>query len=207
MPTNSATTEGNTRPASAHDAIAMAALAEFSSGGYHGATIRQIAGDAGVTIGSIYHHFESKQDLLQHIMVRTLDDVLDQTARTLKGAGDDAVDQLVALVTTWISFHADRQQEVLVGSSEIRSLNEAGRQLLIPRRDKQERLFRRVVQHGVRLGAFRTEYPIEATRAIVNMGGSVATWYHPGGELGTRELARRYCRLALATVERSWVQP
>ncbi|WP_060650263.1 hypothetical protein [Rhodococcus pyridinivorans] len=93
-----------------------------------------------------------------------------------------------------------RCTEALVGASEIRSLDEVGRRLVITLRDHQEQLFRDVVDRGIIERSFTTPYPREAARAIINMGCSIATWYRPGGELSPDELADRYATLALETV-------
>lgn len=192
--------EGATLPGS-REAIAHAALVSFFKVGYHGTTMRQIAGAADTTLGSIYHHYESKQGILQHIMTTTLDDLLVETRAGLAAAGPDPRSGLNALVTAWIGFHTTRQREALVGSSEMRSLDAKGRRLVVPRRDAQELIFRDVVEVGVACGAFTTAYPVEATRAILNMGASVAAWYHPRGGLTADEITERYCRLARAVVE------
>lgn len=183
------------------EAIAHAALASFAQVGYHGTTMRHIASASGATVGTIYHHFESKQGILHHVMTTTLDDLLVETRAGLAAAGPDPTSGLYALVTAWIGFHTTRRREALVGSSEMRSLNSRGRKLVIPRRDAQELIFRGVVEAGVASGTFKTSYPVEATRAIINMGASVAAWYHPRGGLTAREITERYCQLALATVE------
>lgn len=186
---------------SSREAIAQAALASFFEVGYHGTTMRHIASAAGATLSSIYHHYDSKQEILQHIMTATLDDLLVETRAGLAVAGPDPRRGLEALVRVWIGFHTTRQQEALVGSSEMRSLDAKGRKLVIPRRDAQELIFRDVVEAGGASGDFTTAYPVEATRAILNMGASVAAWYHPRGGLSAREITERYCRLALAIVE------
>lgn len=44
-------------------AILEAAARQFSACGFHGANMRDVAADAGVLVGSIYYHFESKEAL------------------------------------------------------------------------------------------------------------------------------------------------
>jgi AcrR family transcriptional regulator len=43
--------------------ILEAAARQFSACGFHGANMRDVAADAGVLVGSIYYHFESKDAL------------------------------------------------------------------------------------------------------------------------------------------------
>jgi AcrR family transcriptional regulator len=180
--------------------ILDAAIVKFNDVGYHGASIRDIASEADVTVASIYYHFASKQEILQEIMVEILSDVITETRSSLLKAGADPKDQLDALVRCWILFHVRRQAEALIGASEIRSLDDVGRSRIVTLRDEQEAVFRSVVERGVESGAFNTPYPLEAARAIINMGRSVVGWYHPHGEIPPEEMAGEYAELALAMV-------
>jgi AcrR family transcriptional regulator len=46
----------------------VAALRLFSSQGYHGASMRQIASQVGVTEAALYRHFSSKRDLFEALL-------------------------------------------------------------------------------------------------------------------------------------------
>ena len=52
------------------DRIVQSALKLFSRKGFRGTTIKDIAHEVGVTEGAIYRHFESKEDLIEHITER-----------------------------------------------------------------------------------------------------------------------------------------
>ncbi|MFC8043388.1 TetR/AcrR family transcriptional regulator [Nocardia sp. NPDC057353] len=180
--------------------ILDAAIDNFQRLGYHGTSMRDIARDAGITPASIYHHWPSKQLILQEIMERVLTDVIALTRAAVLRAGGTPERQLAALMRTWVLFHTGRRPEALIGASEIRSLDAAGHRLVVTLRDQQEQLFRDVIDRGVAEGAFATPYPREAARAVINMGYTIAAWYRPGGDLGPDELADRYSVLALGTV-------
>ena len=176
-----------------------AAVDNFQRRGYHGTSMRDIARGAGITVASIYHHFPSKQDILQDIMSRSLQDVIGSTRKAVLAESTPS-GQLRALMGAWVAFHTTRQAEALIGASELRSLDKGGRRLVVALRDEQEQLFHDVIERGVELGEFGTPYPREAARAIINMGYSIAAWYHVGGDVTPEEMARRYAELALALV-------
>lgn len=182
------------------DVIVAAAVDNFQRLGYHGTSMRDIARDANITVASIYHHFPSKQLILQDIMRRVLSDAFSATRTALMAAPTAPQARLAEIVRAWIRFHTHRRAEAVIGGSEIRSLDDAGRAIIISLRDEQERMFRDVIEHGVEAGVFSTAYPAEAARAILTMGTSVASWYRSGGELSPEELADRYAVLALGTV-------
>jgi AcrR family transcriptional regulator len=189
-----------TEIATGREGILDSAVENFQRLGYHGTSVRDIARDAGITPASIYHHFPSKQIILQEIMEKVLRDVISLTRAAVIGAGGTPASQLEALVRTWVLFHTSRRAEALIGASEIRSLDDIGNRLVVSLRDQQEQLFREVIDRGVTEGVFTTSYPREAARAIINMGYSIASWYRPGGQLTPDELADRYAALALGTV-------
>lgn len=182
------------------DPVLASAVRNFAERGFHGTSMRDIAADANVTVASIYHHFASKQEVLQAIMVQSLSDAISSTRTALLGAGTDSAAQLSALVHAWVLFHTDRQAEAQIGASELRSLDGAGRRLVVTLRDEQQRIFQDVVDRGIADGAFTTNHPREAARAVINMGYSVASWYSAAGDVSPGEMADRYVELALGTV-------
>jgi AcrR family transcriptional regulator len=182
------------------DVVLAAAVDNFQRLGYHGTSMRDIARDADMKVASIYHHFPSKQRILQDIMVRVLSDVISLTRGALIRAGTSPSEQLQAVTRAWVVFHTSRRAEALIGASELRSLDEEGLRLVVALRDEQERMFRDIVERGVAEGEFVTPHPREAVRAILNMGSSIASWYRLDGELSPEQMADRYAVLALGTV-------
>lgn len=187
--------------AQGREAIETAALRAFFDRGFHGTSIRDIAALADITAPTLYHHYENKQDLLRVLMTRIMRDALATTRSGLVHAGAGAPAQLAALVTAWVEFHAERRIEARVGLTELQSLEEGGRRLVVALRDEQEQMFRDVVQRGADDGVFRTPHVREAARAVVNMGTAVAMWFRPDGAVSPSALAQTYVDLALATVE------
>ena len=182
------------------EVVLDAAVDNFQRLGYHGTSMRDIARDADITVASIYHHFASKQLILTDIMVRVLTDALDGVRSALVRAGSSPADQLGAVMAAWVTFHTQRRAEAMIGASEIRSLDEQGRRVVVALRDETERLFRDVVERGVEEGVFTTRHPREATWAIITMGNTVASFWRPDGELGPEQMAEKYVALALGTV-------
>lgn len=70
--------------------IKQAAVEHFNSAGYHGTTIRNIAGDVGCSLPMIYYYYKSKKDLFDEIIKVDFFEVLRKQAAQLKL--DNAVD-------------------------------------------------------------------------------------------------------------------
>ncbi|MFE4500304.1 TetR/AcrR family transcriptional regulator [Rhodococcus sp. NPDC056743] len=189
------------KTAAVRQLILDSAVRNMNERGYHGTSMRDIAAGADLTVASIYHHFKSKQEILQEIMLQALRDAHGMTRGALLRSGGEPKDQLQALVRAWVMFHTTRREDALVGATELRSLDESGHRLVVALRDEQENIFRDVIERGVEEGAFRTEYPRDAVRAIINMGQQVCVWWRADGPLSAQDLADRYCTLATAMVE------
>ncbi|MGG7102118.1 TetR/AcrR family transcriptional regulator [Rhodococcus sp. 24CO] len=189
------------KTAAVRQLILDSAVRNMNERGYHGTSMRDIAAGADLTVASIYHHFKSKQEILQEIMLQALRDAHGMTRSALLRSGGEPKDQLQALVRAWVMFHTTRREDALVGATELRSLDEPGHRLVVALRDEQENIFRDVIERGVEEGAFRTEYPRDAVRAIINMGQQVCVWWRADGPLSAQDIADRYCALATAMVE------
>ncbi|MQA13240.1 MAG: TetR family transcriptional regulator [Pseudonocardiaceae bacterium] len=188
------------RRATGEEIILAASIEVMSEHGYHGTSVRDIAERAGLSPAALYHHFSSKHDVLATIMDRGIEELLSRTRTALQSAGDDPPDRLRALVAVHVLFHLEDQRGTLLGTSEVRGLEEPVRSEHLAKRQQQQRMFDGVVSDGTQRRAFRTEYPQEASRAVVVMCTGVASWYHPEGPLTREEIAQRYQVLALDLV-------
>ena len=180
--------------------ILEAAIAVMAEHGYHGTSVRDIAVRAGVSPAALYHHFGSKQEVLATIMERGVEALLQRTRAALADAGDGPADRLRALVEVQVLFHLEDQRGTLLGTSEVRALDEPVRTRHLAKRHRQQRLFDGVISQGAKLGVFATPIPLEASRAIVVMCTGVASWFSPKGPMSRAEVVRRYQRLALDMV-------
>jgi AcrR family transcriptional regulator len=182
------------------EAILKAAIAVMAEHGYHGTSVRDIAERAELSPAALYYHFASKQEVLATIMERGIERLLMRTRTALAEAGESPEDRLAAIVEVQVLFHLESQGATLLGTSELRALEEPLRSKHKAKRLQQQRLFDQVVGEGVAQGAFATTLPREAARAIVVMCTGVASWFSPRGKLSRDQVVKHYQRLALDMV-------
>ena len=72
--------------------ILDAAVKVFARSGFHGARVGDIAEEAGVAYGLVYHYFKSKEDLLETIFRDTWTQM--SRVREVEGSGVDASEQV-----------------------------------------------------------------------------------------------------------------
>lgn len=85
MDTHVTTAAEETRGRSRRQQILEAAARHFSSAGYHATSMRDIAGDVGVLVGSIYYHFESKDALYIAVHGAAVDMMTEALLAALEG--------------------------------------------------------------------------------------------------------------------------
>jgi AcrR family transcriptional regulator len=190
------------QPSSAtRERIVDAAIDLFSTEGFGGAGLREIADLASINVASIYHHFPSKQELLIAIIEQTYQQCLDQARHALVEA-DGPADALVALTHHHVVFHCSHPRETGVSDRELGSVTVNIRKRLVEVRDAYEQLWDGVLEDGIEQGIFAAD-DREITRiATITMCSSVAVWYRPNGRLTVDQVARAYSRLVLRMLAR-----
>jgi AcrR family transcriptional regulator len=90
--------------------ILETARGHFLQKSYHGATLREIARDAGVTTGSLYHHFSGKDELFVEVCMEGMRHLLRrlQTATRLT-EGRPMTERLLALFDAYAAFFLEER--------------------------------------------------------------------------------------------------
>lgn len=181
------------------ESIRVEAAYLFATRGYGGTSLRDVAARVGIKVGSLYNHISSKQELLLSVMGHTMDDLMEEMEQAVNEQ-DDTIDQLITFVEHHIRFHAERAQEVFIGNSELRSLEDGPREEIVAKRRayrmQLEGLLNRAGAEGVadvvnaRLHAY----------SIVAIGTHVAGWYRPDGAFEIDEIISTYTKLILRSL-------
>jgi AcrR family transcriptional regulator len=183
------------------DAILASAVRVFSRLGFHGASMRQLAEGAGVSLGNIYNYFPGKSDILLGILRQASETQMAATEEAISAAGDDIRERFRAAVGAFVRYYVDHLEVGFIANSELRYLEGQRRREIVAQRDRQQDVFERLIADGVNEGVFMTPHPIEAALAILTMCGGVSVWYDPDGPLDADAVAERYSRYALALLE------
>jgi AcrR family transcriptional regulator len=100
MPTAAPASSPRKTPIVRRELILDAAEALFAERGFAGVSVRDIAGEVGVTAASLYNHFPSKDALYVAVLERGIRPVFELlAARREEPPGPDASEQIVAAVT------------------------------------------------------------------------------------------------------------
>jgi AcrR family transcriptional regulator len=185
----------------ARQSMLASAVRVFADRGFHGASMRQLAAEAGMTQSNFYNYFPGKSDILLAILREASAAQMALTQKAIDEAGSDVVDRFRAGIVAFVRYYMDNPEVSLVAISELRYLEGERRREIVAERDREQQIFASLITEGAASGAFGTPYPHEATLAVLTLCSGVTVWYRRGGELGPQQVAEQYARFALALVE------
>lgn len=176
-------------------AIRQAGLELIYRHGYEATSLRRLAAEVGLREGSLYNHIASKQELLFSLVDDHMDRLLAALTDALRGV-TGADQRLRAFVSFHLHYHMQRQAEVFVINSELRSLDETGLAIIVGKRDAYEDVLVGILREGVEGKLFAADARV-AAKAIIAMLTGVCTWYKPEGRLSADEIVPLYVRLVM----------
>jgi AcrR family transcriptional regulator len=159
--------------------ILRAAARVFRRQGFADAGMREIAAEADLSPGNLYHYFSGKDELLYFCQDRSLDALL-EALRAAEANGAAAHERLRAVVRAHVRVLLD-ELEGSAAHLQIDALPGELRDKLIQKRDRYELGLRRLIQGGVRAGELRPCDATLVTRAILGALNWTALWYRPEG--------------------------
>jgi AcrR family transcriptional regulator len=180
-------------------AILRAAVSVMGEDGYEGASMREMAARAGVSVAAIYYHFPSKHDLLREFLDdswRIALDRIDRRLRNVENTPTARLDEIVATVIASQNHDEFAQLASVVAMREHTRLNPPERAAIEQQQQRLLDLVERTVADGVGSGDFTTSEPAEAARAILAVTSSFAL-LRPVAARPMREiipLAQRFAR-------------
>ena len=178
------------------DEILEAAAQIFSQKGFHAASMQDIAQAVNLQKASLYHHVNSKQEILVAILDQALD-LLTEHLESVIAQPLPPDEKLSQAILAYLQVMLDHRDLAAVLLLEHRSLEPEYQSRHIPRRDRFERLWRDLIQEGLEQGAFCCTDPGLAARAVLGVINWTITWYRPDGSLTPQDLAEGFSGLFL----------
>lgn len=176
--------------------ILEAAAQIFSQKGYHATSMSDIAGAVNLQKASLYHHVDSKQEILLSLLEEALDIVTERVAMVLLHR-IPADEKLRLAMRTYLETLTEQRDLAAILLLEHRSLDPALRSRHLPRRDRFEQLWRDLLQCGIDEGLFHIGDVPLVTRGLMGVMNWVVTWYQAGGALTVSEIADQYADMIL----------
>lgn len=187
-------------PASAtRGQILSAAARLFSQRGYANTTLRQIARASGIQAGSIYHHFEGKDEIAACVLDEGMVAVTDAVRRRLDALqpASDMRKRLGAAVEGHLWGMLHRGEFTAAHIRIYRYVSDAARQRHRAHRSAYTKLWDELLQQAADAGLLRSDIPVPMVRQfLVGALNWPVDWYDPGRG-GFEQLAAQITALVL----------
>ena len=177
--------------------ILTAAAQVFSQKGFHAASMQDIAQAVNLQKASLYHHIDSKQEILLALLDQAFD-LLTEHIQPVISQPNPIADKLQLAMCAYLTDMLENRELASVLLLEYRSLRNEYRARHILRRDRFEQLWRDMIREGIDAGVFHSTDPAIASRALLGVMNWTITWYHPEGPLTPRQIADQYADLFLS---------
>ncbi|MAC46158.1 MAG: TetR family transcriptional regulator [Oceanospirillum sp.] len=172
--------------------VAIAARLFFEQG-YERTTVRMLADAMGIKSGSLFHHFNDKQEILCAVIQDGMESALEIAGEALDGVTEPR-ERFLALSKAHLSTLLTDRNAHVVALYEWRSLSEESLNVLIGMRDEYEALWQQVIDECVTAGVLKGDVPLIRRFTLGALNWTVQ-WYDASGEKSPDDLAKALAEL------------
>lgn len=170
----------------------------FARHGYAAVSMRQLASEIGVQVGTIYNYTKDKQTLLFAIMSDHMSELL--TALKSHEAKPSPIDELSQFLNFHLDYHLARRDAVFIAYMELRNLTDDNFTQIEAMRRSYEDALEAILISGKQADVFDIADTRITTLAIIGLLTEVVTWYRPDGRLKLDEIKSHYLEMVLRMV-------
>ena len=187
---------------SRRDELLELAAAMFAERGLRATTVRDIADSAGILSGSLYHHFSSKEEMVDEVLRGFLDWLFERYEQIV-ATEPNPLERLKGLFMA--SFEAieapARAGRHLSGRGQATRLRRRGSPIVEERNQEQRKMWVDLLNQGIEDGYFRPDIDVDLVYRFIRDTTWVSVrWYQPGGPLTAEEVGRQYLAIVLGGI-------
>jgi AcrR family transcriptional regulator len=197
------TASAASQPISRRDELLELAAKMFAERGLRATTVRDIADSAGILSGSLYHHFSSKEEMVDELL-RGFLDWLFARYQEIVATEPNPLERLKGLFMASFEAIEDRHAQVVIYQDEAKHLAGQPRFAYLDERNKEQRqMWLDLLNQGVADGCFRPDLDVDLVYRFIRDTTWVSVrWYQPGGPLTAEEVGRQYLTIVLGGITR-----
>ncbi|GAA2447622.1 TetR family transcriptional regulator KstR2 [Actinomadura vinacea] len=168
----------------------------FAEKGFQATTVRNIADEAGILSGSLYHHFDSKESIVDEILSGFFEQIM-SAYRAVIDEGKDPRETIAGLVRIAFGTLEPHRAAITVMQNDWNYLRGMDRfTYLTKAEDEVEKMWVSTIKAGQEQGLFRSDIDPKLTYRMIRDTVWVAVrWFKPGGRLNSQGLAEHYLKV------------
>lgn len=188
------------------DELLQLAAAMIAERGLRATTVRDIADAAGILSGSLYHHFSSKEEMVDEVLRDFLDWLFTRYAQIIE-AEPNPLERLKGLFLASFDAIEHRHAQVVIYQDEAKRLSAQERFSYVDERNREQRkMWVDVLQQGVEQGYFRPDLDLDLVYRFIRDTTWVSVrWYQPGGPLTAAQVGQQYLAIVLGGITKEGI--
>lgn len=173
----------------------------FAERGLRATTVRDIADSAGILSGSLYHHFKSKEQMVEEVLRDFLDWLFGRYQEIVESE-TDPLKQVEGLFMASFEAIEDRHAQVVIYQDEAKRLSSLPQFAFVDERNREQRtMWVNVLKQGVAEGCFSADLDVDLVYRFIRDTTWVSVrWYQPGGPLTAEQVGRQYLAIVLGGI-------
>jgi TetR/AcrR family transcriptional regulator, cholesterol catabolism regulator len=188
-------------PSSRRDELLELAAMMFAERGLRATTVRDIADAAGILSGSLYHHFASKEEMVDEVL-RGFLDWLFARYQDIVDTEPNPLERFKGLFMTSFDAIEHRHAQVVIYQDEAKRLSSQPRFSYVEDLNKRQRkMWVDVLHQGIEEGYFRRDLDVDLVYRFIRDTTWVSVrWWQPGGALTAEQVGRQYLSIVLGGI-------
>lgn len=188
-------------PATRRDELLELAATMFAERGLRATTVRDIADAAGILSGSLYHHFSSKEEMVDEVLRGFLDWLFDRYQQIID-TEPNPLERLKGLFMASFDAIEHHHAEVVIYQDEAKRLSDGDRFGYIAElNQRQRKMWVDVLTEGIAQGYFSADIDVDLVYRFIRDTTWVSVrWYQPGGPLTAEQVGRQYLSIVLGGI-------
>ncbi|HET7627413.1 MAG TPA: TetR/AcrR family transcriptional regulator [Bacillales bacterium] len=178
--------------------LMKAAIDLFGKKGYSETSVQDIVDVLGVTKGTFYYYFDSKQQVLMDIQLHFIEGLLKQEHGILADECMDASEKIFEIVRMLVTNIDQQGAAARIFFREMRNLEQDQVVRVLKEQDQFRDNLQHLIENGIAEGRFRNDLPADiVTFAILGMCNWSYFWFDPNGTIPDQDVAVIYTELIL----------
>lgn len=170
------------------------ALNLFAEKGFHETTLNDIASASNLTKGGLYHHLQSKEEILFLLHERFITEGITKLNKIdMKELSPEV--KFIELLKTHLDIIHEYKPDITLFFMEIDNLSAEKYYYIKNKRTEYENFFMKSLEEGIKQGLFAVNDSKVALMFILGASNFMYHWYDPNGKLTIEELKDIYLGL------------
>lgn len=182
--------------------IMEAGIKLIDENGFKSTSINDIVEAIGVTKGTFYYYFASKEELLKDIHLLYIEDLIQRQENILADPCTTCTKKLYEIIYLLISNIRTKRQSARIFIREIRHLSKDNFDSIRYKRNEFRINVQSLLEDGIQKGEFITSCQADiVTLGILGMTNWSFYWFNPNGAVSEEELSEIYVEMILAGIK------